>query len=336
MIEPATLAAARGGDQDAFTRLSEPHRRELLVHCYRIVGSLQAAEDMVQETFLRAWRRLETYEGRASFRAWLYKIATNACLELLRKTPPRGLTPDHIPASESPYPILEPVDEPIWLEPLPDSFLPPDHQDPEARYALRESVRLAFLTVLQRLPPRQRVILILRDVLNWETKETAELLGVTEAAVTSALHRARLTLRQQYRAARPEDSALTETLLARYIQAWENADMESLIALLKADALFTMPPMPSWYRGQQAIRAMLQVFAFPGERSGEWRFRLTRANSQPAVALYRYDDIARCYRIMGIQVATVEDGLIARVDSFLHPAWVRRFDLPLELDAGGR
>lgn len=334
MVEQTILAAARSGDRDAFTRLSEPHRRELLVHCYRIVGSFQVAEDMVQETFLRAWRRLETFEGRASFRAWLYKIATNACLEILRKTPRRALIPDHIPASESPYPVLEPVEEPIWLEPLPDSFLPSDDQDPEARYTMRESVRLAFLTVLQRLPPRQRAILILRDVLNWETRETAYLLDMTESAVTSALHRARQTLGEQYRAARPEDSALTETLLARYIQAWENADMESLIALLKADALFTMPPMPSWYRGQQAIRAMLKVFAFPDERRGQWRFRPVHANGQPAVALYRYDHAA--YRIMGVQIPTVEDGLIARIDSFLHPAWVRRFDIPLELNADGR
>lgn len=335
MIEeqPSLIAAARTGDNEAFASLTEPHRHELIVHCYRMLGSLQQAEDSVQETFLRAWRRLETFQGRASFRAWLYKIATNLCLDALAKQPRRTLVQDTAAPSMSPMPIFEPVEEPIWLEPLPDQFLPPDQHDPEARYTQRETIRLAFLTLLQRLPPRQRAILILRDVLSWDTTEAASLLEISESAVTSALFRARQTMQEHDERRRRADSAELppQDLLNRYMRFWEEADVDGLVALLKADAVFTMPPMPSWYLGNTAIGAALRVFAFPNSDKAQWRIRLTTSNDQPAFAIYHRDSPSGRYQVFGLQVVTVQDNLIARLDTFLDAALLRYFNFPTEI-----
>src|SRR5512135_253769 len=194
------LAAARAGDQREFSRLTEPYRHELQLHCYRILGSLQDAEDIVQETLLRAWRRLETYEGRAPLRAWLYKIATNACFDALNKRPRRVLPTAQYAPADPRQPFAPPVAEPIWLEPYPDDLIAEPEAGPEARYSLRESVSLAFLAALQSLPARQRAALILCDVLDWHASEVSELLEITVSAVNSALHRARVTMQQQYHA----------------------------------------------------------------------------------------------------------------------------------------
>lgn len=331
--QPGLIQAARNGDDEAFASLAEPHRHELIVHCYRMSGSLQQAEDLVQETFLRAWRRLETFEGRASFRAWLYKIATNACLDALARHPRRLLVQDIAAPSASPMPIFEPVEEPVWLEPLPDHFLPPDQLDPEARYTQRESVRLAFLTVLQRLPPRQRAILMLRDVLNWDTGEVAALLELSQSAVTSALFRARQTMQQhdERRWRSGSDQQPPQDLLNRYVQCWEEANVDGLVALLKADAVFTMPPMPSWYLGREAISAALRHFAFVGADQYRWRIQPLAANDQPAFAIYGRGALDEPHKLFGLQVLTIHANLISRMDTFLDPARLRHFDLPQEL-----
>lgn len=342
--EAARLAAARAGDQHEFSGLTEPYRRELQVHCYRLLGSLHDAEDLVQETFLRAWRRLDTFEGRASFRAWLYKIATNACLDTLdrRRAPRRALPSTARPAADPRTPFIPPIAEPVWLEPFPDEWLVEAAASPEARYSARESVSLAFLAALQLLPPRQRAVLLLCDVLDWSAREAAELLGVTVPAVNSALHRARAALAKRYRGRGPEAAPVrpadetTRTLLQRYVQAWEAADVSRLVALLKEDAQFTMPPSPSWYHGRAAIAAFVgaTIFAdeavFPGEARGRWRLRPTRANGQLAFAIYQRE-ASGAYRPFGLQVLALDGDQLATVDNFIAPALFPLFGLPNEI-----
>lgn len=332
------LEAARAGDQHEFGRLVEPYRRELQVHCYRILGSLHDAEDLVQETMLRAWRRLDTYEGRASLRAWLYKIATNACLDALDKRPRRSLPQLTHSASGAQQPIQPPITDPIWLEPMPDDLIAGADENPEARYTARESVTLAFLAALQTLPPRQRAVLILCDVLDWRASETADGLGMTVSAVNSALHRARVTIAEHYHGRGPEsttsapDDARTRDLLDRYVRAWESADVGALVNLLKEDATFAMPPTPSWYRGRASIRALLESMPFAGEARGRWRLVPARANGSPAVAFYQGDETSGgVYRGIGLQVLRVEPGTIAEVTSFMDPALLPRFGLPSTL-----
>lgn len=341
--EAARLAAARRGDQHQFGELTEPYRRELRVHCYRILGSLQEAEDLVQETLLRAWRRLETFEGRATFRAWLYKIATHACLDALdRQRARRRMPPAAYSATNPDQPPAAPHFEPVWLEPFPDEWLAEAAIGPEARYTLRESVALAFVAALQNLPPRQRAVLILSDVLDWPAREIAELLGMTAPAVNSALHRARATM-ARIRPPRDTRPALPDNqlraLLERYIRAWESADVDGLVALLKEDATLTMPPSPSWYRGPAAIGAFCAatVFAddglFPGRAAGRWRLRPTRANGQPAFGLYQRDESSGAYRPAGVQVLTFAGEALAEIASFLDPAVVQAFPFPASPEA---
>jgi len=340
-LDPA-IAAARAGDQHQFSQLTEPYRRELQVHCYRILGSLQDAEDLVQETMLRAWRRLNTYEGRAPLRAWLYRIATNACLDALDKRPRRTLPATQRPSADPRRPFTPPIDEPIWLEPLPDDLLADSAAGPEARYSARESVTLAFMTVLQTLPPRQRAVLILRDVLDWRAGEVADLLETSVSAVNSALHRARVTLTGSYHGVSRD--ALTassadageEALLDQYLRAWEAADVAGLTRLLKEDATHSMPPSPSWYQGRRAIGLFMEanIFGsnvFPGAAQGRWRMKPTRANAQPAFALYLRDEARGVYSAFGIQVVTIDGGRVADVTTFVNPTLVPRFGLPDQL-----
>src|SRR5260221_5709871 len=221
------FGGARPGDQQAFSDLVEPYRAELLVHCYRLLGSVQDAEDMVQETFLRAWNRLDTFTGGHYFRAWLYKIATNVCLDALDKRSRRGLSSSNFPASDPHASIAPAITEPIWLEPFPDELLPEVALGPEARYTLRESITLAFLAALQFLPPRQRVTLILCDVLDWRARETAQLLDITVAAVNGLLRRARSTMSRSYHEIEPVlivDNKI-RAVLNRYVEAWESGDV---------------------------------------------------------------------------------------------------------------
>lgn len=242
-VESRRLAAARNGDARQFSKLAEPYRQELQVHCYRILGSLQDAEDMVQETMLRAWKRLDTYEGRATFRAWLYKIATNICLDTLNKRRRRAkrLLPNNIFPPANPHnPIEPPMKEILWLEPLPDEWVADSSAvNPEARYSVSESVSLAFLTALQILPARQRAVLILKDVMDWSAKEIADLLDSTTPSVNSALHRARVKLaknyhRQQGQITDPDEAdEQTREALEKYMHAWQTANVNGLVALLK-------------------------------------------------------------------------------------------------------
>ena len=290
----------------------------------------------MQETLLRAWRRIDTYEGRASLRAWLYKIATHACLDALDKRPRRALPTTTHSASDPGQPPAPPTLEPIWLEPLPDDFVADSDAGPEARYAVRESVTLAFLAALQLLPPRQRAVLILRDVLDWSASEVAELLDMTVPAVNSALHRARVTLARHYHADTrdmpkpPATGDRLRPLLDRYVRAWENADVAGLTALLKEDATFAMPPTVSWYHGRDAIGAFVALAIFTADAPGRFRLQATRANSQPAFAVYQRDE-GGMYRAFGIQVLTFAGDELANVTTFVDPALVPRFGLPQTL-----
>lgn len=334
----AQIRAALDGDSEAFNQLTEPHRRELRVHCYRILGSLVEAEDTVQETFLRAWKRLRTFQGRSTFRAWLYKIATNACLDDLAKRRSRRLLPaDVFPAADPHAPVAPPAKEITWLEPFPDEWLADQSGvDPEARYTMRESVSLAFLAALQNLPPRQRAVLILSDVLDWSAQEMAELLGASQSAVASALRRARVTMAARYhgvtaeaRRGAPADVRERE-LLERYVRAWQAADVDGLVGLLKEEAVFSMPPSSMWYQGREAIRSFLAatLFAdegmFKGKAAGRWKLSPARANGQPAFVVHERGE-GNEFRPAAIYVLSVEDGRLAQMTCFLDPRLPRYF-----------
>jgi RNA polymerase sigma-70 factor (ECF subfamily) len=333
------LDAARAGDQAEFGNLVEPHRNELLTHCYRLVGSLQDAEDLVQETFLRAWRRLETFQERASFRAWLYKIATNACLDALDRNQRRVLPVAFGPASDPDEPMLPPMIEPVWLEPFPDERIAPVEVSAEARYDAKEAITLAFMVALQTLPPRQRAVIILRDVLAWRAKEVAGLLEVTVSSVNSMLYRARATLAEHYpaHARRPVVSSqadeTTRELLEQYVRAWESADVDALISLLKEDATFPMPPLPSWYQGRASIRRFISLNILDGDARGRWRLLPVRANVQPAYAWYRRDEFNKAYNAFAIQVLAVEDNLLVDITTIGIPALFPYFGMPMALQA---
>ncbi|HLF73929.1 MAG TPA: sigma-70 family RNA polymerase sigma factor [Anaerolineales bacterium] len=343
--EDHRLIAAKSGDKEQFSELAEPYRRELQIHCYRILGSLQEADDLVQETFLRAWRRLDTYQGRASFRAWLYKIATNACLDVLDQRHRRRVLPmDLHPASDPNAAVEPPASEIIWLEPFPDEWLADQTAlNPEARYSLSESVSLAFLTALQALPPRQRAALILTDVLDWSAREVADLLETTVSSVNSALHRARVTLAKHYQGQEQDHSPgmgtdeQTQKLLDQYVEAWQTADIAGLVALLKKDAILAMPPSPSWYHGRDAIGAFAAgtLFAdggmFPGKAKGRWKLLPLRANGQPAFALYQRAAEGD-YRFAGIHVLTVQARQLTQITCFMDETLSAYFGLPPRLE----
>jgi RNA polymerase sigma-70 factor, ECF subfamily len=338
----AIVREAQAGDEEAFARLVGPYRRELLVHCYRMLGSLQDAEDVVQEALLHAWRRLGTLRQHTSLRAWLYKIATNACLDALDKRPRRTLPTAVYPAADPRAPLASPIEEPIWLEPLPDEWLVDAADNPEARYTMRESVTLAFQLALQLLPPRRRAVLILRDVLAWHANEVADLLDMTISAVTSALHRARATMRKYHGADRENavrslpDDERTRRLLDEYVQAWSAADIAKLIALLKDDAAWIMPPLPTWYRGREAIHAFVATRLLSASaRAVGRRYIPTRANGQPAMAIYHCSEASEVYQAVGLQVLTVDESAwqFAQVTTFMKPELFPRFGLAVELSA---
>ena len=340
-VEPAAITSLATADPSDISSLIEPYRREVHLHCYRLLGSLHDAEDLVQETMLRAWQHFDTFKGASSLRTWLYTIATNACLEALKKRPPRTLPVAAYSATDPLGPIAPALAEALWLEPFPDSWLAEAADNPEAHYTRHESVSLAFLTVLQLLPPRQRAILILSDVLDWHASEVAHLLEISVSAVNSALHRARVTLEKHYHPDEREmaqvslTDAATNTLLSRYVQAWETDDVAGLVALLKEDATLSMPPFAAWYRGQEAIRAIFTSKLFGSVVQKKWRLYPTGANAQPAFALYRADEVQGFYRAFGIQVVTLDGsapaGHIAAVTIFNVPSLVTSFGFPLQL-----
>jgi RNA polymerase sigma-70 factor, ECF subfamily len=316
--ETTYLNAARGGDQEAFAQLIDPYRKQLLVHCYRILGSFDDAEDMLQETLVRIWKRLDSFEGRSSLRAWLYKIATNASLDALDSRRLRGL-PKELYARGDPSRELPPPSQEVnWVEPLPDEWIDgqPDIY-PEARYEVRESITLAFIAALQKLPGRQRAVLLLCDVMGWSSSEAAEILDMTTAAVNSALQRARKTLKQGERKTRP--SRLNEqlsALLARYVDAWETADSAALIAVLREDVALTMPPLPVWFGGRADIQTFLDGFLFRSMDPFKVRLEVLRANGSPAFAVYQMDREG-IYRAAAIHILTIENGQIAEINDYL-------------------
>jgi RNA polymerase sigma-70 factor (ECF subfamily) len=336
--ESTLLPALRAGDERAFQRLTDRYRRELLVHCYRMLGSFHDAEDVLQETLLRAWRGLETFEGRSALRPWLYKIATNACLDVLASRRRRALPNATHPAAAQGDPFPGPVMEPLWIEPMPDTLIDlRPAVNPEAHYDARESVTLAFLATLQTLPGRQRATLILRDVLGWKATEVAELLGTSVAAVTSALQRARVSMKSYQAGSRNSDASSADTeetaaLLSRYVNAWQAADATGLVALLREDALITMPPLPLWFQGRSAIQWFFETQLFTGEARGRFRLVATQANGSPAFATYQRDETGP-YRLGALQVLTIGAARISAIHDFLAMGSqpFPGFDLPLAL-----
>jgi RNA polymerase sigma-70 factor (TIGR02960 family) len=315
------VAAATSGDEASFGRLLERHRRELHVHCYRMIGSFTDAEDLVQETFLRAWRHRNTFEG-AGFRAWLYRIATNACLDAIRRNKRQLRT-------------LNSFAEVPWLQPYPDRLLDevaPRNAEPDAVAVARETIELGFLSTIQLLPGQQRAVFILRDVLGWSAAETAELLETSVAAANSALQRARATLRGRL----PERStpaneltAVEQALLAGYVDAHSRCDAEALAALVRDDVRVTMPPHPMCYQGRDSL-APLYELAFGPERMGDWRLVPTLANRQPAAGSYLRRPGDTVFRAFKLDVLRVEGDAIAEFTTFdatLFPA----FGLPATL-----
>ena len=333
VLGEAALAQARAGDEDAFRELTDPYRSELQVHCYRILGSVQDAEDLVQETLLAAWRGLEAFEGRSSVRAWLYRIATNRCLNALRD---RARRPREVQAmAEPPEPTRR--TEPIWLEPYPDALLediPDRSPGPDARYEAREAVALAFISALQNLPPRQRAVLVLRDVLGFRTAEVADMLDTGEASVKGALQRARATLGERLpapdrdRAPLP-NSARERELVGRFADAVESGDVDDVVSLLTDDALLTMPPQPLEYQGHEAIAAFLRHRA--ELRGAALRVVPTRANSQPAFGCYLPDPHAAIARPYGMIVVTPAGEAITAITWFSDTGVFRHFGLPRTL-----
>ncbi len=310
----AVATAARAGDEAAFAALVERHRRELHVHCYRMLGSFDEAEDLVQETFLRAWQYRESFDG-TWFRAWLYRIATNACLDALRRNARR-------------VPSLSSFADVPWLQPYPDRLLDeiaPSEDEPDAVVVARETIELAYLAVIQHLPPRQRAVLLVRDVLGWSASETATALEISIPAANSALQRARATLRERLPAGRIEPSTVEPTaeereLLARFIDAHERADASAAVALAREDIRITMPPHPFLYEGLESIAPLLQGLTEPGE----WRLVPTAANRQPTAASYLRERGDTEFRAFKLDVLRIEGGAIAEITTFgagLFPAF---------------
>jgi RNA polymerase sigma-70 factor (ECF subfamily) len=308
------VAAARAGDEAAFSTLVETYRRELQVHCYRMLGSLEDSEDLVQETFLRAWRKRSTFEGRSSFRAWLYGIATNACLDALERRP-------RVAAHDG----AQPLGEVPWLQPYPDQLLEgiaTTEAEPEAEIVAKETIELAFIAAIQLLPPKQRAVLIARDVLGWSAAESASLLDLSVAAVNSALQRARATLKQHLPRRRldwgPESDPSEEenALLRRYIDATDRGDPKAMIELLREDAFCAMPPAPEWYVGREAIVEAWVEGGFGDDSWGHLRCVRTHANKQPAVACYVKRAGDSEYRPLALDVLRIEEGAVAEITVF--------------------
>ncbi|MDI9847835.1 sigma-70 family RNA polymerase sigma factor [Rhodoblastus sp. 17X3] len=323
-----------------FERLAEKHRRELSVHCYRMMGSLDEAEDLVQETYLRAWRSFDGFDGRGPFRAWLYRIATNACLDALAKCKHSArLMPDQRAPATTEMPDGKPAADVAWLDPYPDSELgriADETPDPEARYSSRQAVQLAFVAAIQQLPPRQRAVLMLCDVIGWSAAEAATALGATTASINSALQRSRDTLAKRYPHGRPEAAAVPiaaqQDLLRRYMRAWEGLDVSEFVALLKEDATYTMPPLPQWYAGRRAIGVF---FAWAWKLYDGFRMVPTAANGQPAFAAYSRAKPGEPWTAHSIHVLALEGDTISGLTLFAKPTGPRlfpAFGLPLSLE----
>ena len=335
--ERQLLEAARAGDEKAFALLFGPYQPELRRHCYRMLGSLHDAEDALQETMLRAWTGLARFEGRSSLRAWLYRIATNASLRLIEKRPKRLLPIDYGPAADPHVDFGEPLTESIWLEPYPDAQLGVEATmlGPDARYEQRESIELAFAAAYQHLPARQRAVLILRDVLGFSARETAQTLEMTSVAVDSALQRAHTTIEQrvpahtQHATLRAIGDSELRQIVNRFAEAWERNDVDAVVAMLADDARMTMPPWPSWYSGRDAIATFLS--SWPLSPRKRWQVLRTGANGQPAVAGYLWDEQRSAFRPETIIVLTFQAAQLEQITAFRSPELFPRFGLPAQL-----
>jgi len=313
---------------EAFQDLVHPYRRELAAYCYRMLGSLADAEDQVQETLLSAWRGIDGFEGRASVRSWLYRIATNGCLDVLRRRPRRETPEAHGPPADPRAPLGTPDRELLWIEPAPATLWEGAPASPEASFSARESVQLAFVVALHHLPAAQRAVLILREVVGWSAAEVAALLDTTVASVNSALQRARATL--DARRARPAATPASPALVERYVAAWESGDVAALAALLREDVVATMPPYAAWFLGREALRTFIAArIGAPGAK------RVVRAQGadELVLALYRRpaDAPDGPHQAQAIQVVHTAGDLVAQLHMFLDPALVARFGLPPQL-----
>ena len=328
-----------GLNRDTFPRFAEPHRQELKLHCYRMLGSLQDAEDVVQDTFVKAWNALDEFEGRALFKNWLYRIATNACLNAIAARSRRSrLLPAQLGLPSTEVPDGQPDTEVPWLEPYPDLELlgiVDVNGGPERRYEMHEAVRLAFLAAIQQLPPRQRAALILSDVVGWSAAEIASLLGGSPASVNSILQRARETMRRSYgREAAPSDpkkDSGQQALLDRYVHAWESTDLDAFVGVLEEDAIYSMPPWRQWYQGRESIRSF---FGKVWNAYGGFRLVPVGANRQPAFALYSRSKGGSGWNAHSLQVLSMRDQGIAALTMFMRPLSSRifpAFHLPLTL-----
>jgi RNA polymerase sigma-70 factor (TIGR02960 family) len=329
-VTEQTLARARAGDEDAFRELTDPYRRELQLHVYRIVASAQDAEDLLQETLLAAWRGLEQFQGRASVRAWLYRIATNRALDALRAS--RRHPEELQRMTEVPEPTRRA--EPIWLQPCPDVLfeaIPDEAPGPEARYETKEAIALAFIAGLQHLPPQQRAVLVLRDVLGFRAGEVAEMLETSEPSVNSLLRRARAAFETRLPAAGRERAPLPNSererqIVGRLADAFEEGDIDGVVALLTDDASLTMPPEPYEYQGHAAIAAFLNDRA--GRRGAPLRLVPTRANGQPAFGCYFPSPQTEIARPYGLLVLTLNGDQISAMTWFADSSVFPLFGLP--------
>jgi RNA polymerase sigma-70 factor (ECF subfamily) len=323
------MSITSDGGED-FARLAEPFRGELIAYGYRILGSVDDAEEVVQDVYLQAWRAYERFEGRSSLRTWLYRIATRAFVKALERRKRRPLPSDlHAPAADPTARVLAGGPELTWLQPAPDSLLAATTSDPATVVAARETMRLAFVASLQLLPPRQRAVLILREVLGWPAAEVAALLDLSVVAVNSALQRARARLPADSDSLVPPSEERQRELLDRYVAAFQNADVDELVAVLTEDAHFEMPPFITWFQGSPAIGGFLgpRMRAF-----GNTPVIRTAANGQPAVALYPAADDGQ-HRLHALHVLTLEPQGVGRVVAFQNIDALRRFDLPHVLSA---
>jgi RNA polymerase sigma-70 factor, ECF subfamily len=335
--EHSALEAARSGDTRAFELLIERHQPSLHAHCYRMLGSLHDADDALQEALLRVWRALPRFEGRSSLHTWLFRIATNACLDLLARRRKRVLPIDYGPPSDpAGEPSAEPLADEIWIEPYPDERLGLEegYASPEARYEQREAVELAFVAAMQHLPATQRAVLILREVLGFSAREVAESLETTVASVNSALQRARKTVddrlpeQTQQETLRSLGEERVRSVVESYVDAWERGDVHALLALLAEDAVFSMPPWATWWRGRETIAGFAPSAA---EFCAESRVLPTQANGQPAVAYYHLNAETGRWTPAAIDVITFEGALIKEVTAFVSPEVFEGFGLPPEL-----
>jgi RNA polymerase sigma-70 factor, ECF subfamily len=323
------VLAAQAGDMAAFDTLVEPYRRELLVHCYRMLGTVHDAEDLVQETLVRAWEKRATFTSPGSYRAWLYRIATNLCLNTLTRAPKRSLLASTQPQTDPTGPLPQKQREPVWLEPFPDDLLADQQVDPEYRSLQHERTTLAFLVALQQLTPAQRATLLLREVLDWPASEVAEWLNLSVPAVNSSLQRARRALQQHdsfsealVNLPNPE----LRTLLDRYVALWEQDDIPGLVALLREDAWFTMPPTLGWFQGRETIATFFRTIVF--NTPGKWRLLPTRANASPAFGVYRWQADTGMYKLHTLLVLSIVGEQIASIVAFLDLQNPSAFSLP--------